>query len=72
MEMQRLGVGADGECDAEATAEIFLEPGRAGEALAAVDRLREAAQAAIEPGPELACAIRVPSQLRRLWTMRPT
>src|SRR4051794_2989022 len=55
-EVERLVLHKGGERDAEAAADIFLEPRRPGEALRAVDHLREAAAAAVEPGPELAAA----------------
>ena len=58
-EMERAVFDLDPERDAEAAADMLLEPGRPGEALAAVDDLREAAAAAIDPSPDLAAAGRI-------------
>src|SRR5262245_14456681 len=46
-EMQRLGVGADRERDAEPAPQALLEPGRPGETLADLDALRKVARAVV-------------------------
>src|SRR5262249_40142947 len=43
-----------GERHADAITDVFLEPGRSGEALGRMDDLREAVAARVEPRPDLA------------------
>src|SRR3954470_12840453 len=59
-EMQRALLDRHTKRDADAAADIFLESGRAGEALDAVDRLWEAMTAtSVDAHPELAAARRI-------------
>src|SRR5687768_2328433 len=53
-EVEDLVLDLDAQRDAEAAADIFLEPGRTAETLGGVNHLREAAVPAVDPGPELA------------------
>src|SRR5688572_5896984 len=53
VEIKRFGLDAQPKRNAEAHAEILLEPGRPGETLGTVDDLREAGPTAILASPEL-------------------
>lgn len=55
-EVESLLADFEAESDAETETEIFLETGRAGEALGALNDLREAVVASVLAGPELALA----------------
>ncbi|HYC73234.1 MAG TPA: hypothetical protein VEC04_00165 [Brevundimonas sp.] len=48
--------GHNGQGHADASADMLLESGRAGEALGAVDHLRKAGRADVQSGPDLALA----------------
>src|SRR5262245_57148896 len=54
LEVQRLGVSANLERDAEPAAQVFLQPRRSSEALAAVDDLRKSARSPVHARPKLA------------------
>src|SRR5687768_8110001 len=66
-EMNRAVVGIHPQSYADAIAQIFLEPGRAGKALVALDDLRKAGAAPVDARPILSAADPVLGHGHRRW-----